>query len=272
MQNSERCRVLRRSIRQGETAGDRRQSPSTRGYRREYASTDDVGMEIDAHPGCPLREMADGLDVTMPTASVGGRRLEESGLIERSSDPDDRRVVRLQLTTAGRTLVQSARRFRMNKMQLLVNELSRDEQDMLRDLLDKALSSAEECNRNAKTKRSRLEGTPMRIVDAMTAAQTANPHQVDVRGLHENDHVQVVMVTLQPGEALKRHITPVDVCFYVLDGEGIIEIGDEQAHVSKDMLIDSPARVPHRLSNPSNSKFRFLVIKTPRPTARTQIL
>jgi len=112
----------------------------------------------------------------------------------------------------------------------------------------------------------------MEIVDAMTTAQTANPHEVDARGLHENDHVQVVMITLQPGESLKRHITPVDVCFYVLAGEGVVEIGDEQAHVSKDMLVDSPARVAHCLSNPGESAFRFLVIKTPRPTARTQIL
>ena len=112
----------------------------------------------------------------------------------------------------------------------------------------------------------------MKIVDAMTTAQTANPHHVDARGLHENEHVQVVMITLQPGESLKRHVTPVDVCVYILEGEGIVEIGDEQAHVSKDKLVDSPARIPHRLSNPGEAVFRFLVIKAPRPTTRTQIL
>ena len=112
----------------------------------------------------------------------------------------------------------------------------------------------------------------MKVVDANKAAQATNPHNVDARNLHANDHVQVVMVTLQPGEALKRHITPVDVCFYVLEGTGIVEIGEERQEVSVDMLVDSPARVPHRLLNEGTVPFRFLVVKTPKPTESTRIL
>jgi len=98
---------------------------------------------VDAHPGCQLRDMADGLHVTMPTASVGGRRLEESGLFERSSDPEDGRVIRLHLTPKGRMLVEAAHRFRVDKMAMLIDGLSRDEQEALRDLLGKALARAE---------------------------------------------------------------------------------------------------------------------------------
>ncbi len=98
---------------------------------------------VDAHSGCQLSEMAEGLRVTTPTVSVGVRRLEETGLIERFSDPGDGRAVRLWLTPKAQTLVQAARRFRMDKMQKLITGLSRDEQDTLRDLLDKALSGAE---------------------------------------------------------------------------------------------------------------------------------
>ncbi len=114
----------------------------------------------------------------------------------------------------------------------------------------------------------------MRIVKALEAPESPNPHGVSARGLHETEHVQAVMVTLQPGEALKRHVTPVDVFFYVLAGRGIVEIGDEREEVSPDMLIVSPARIPHRLLNESenDAAFRFLVIKTPRPTKATEIL
>ena len=112
----------------------------------------------------------------------------------------------------------------------------------------------------------------MKVVDARKAAQTPNPHKVDARKLHASDHVQVVMITLQPGEALKRHITPVDAFFYVLEGTGIVEIGEERQEVSTDMLIDSPARIPHRLLNEGTVPFRFLVVKTPKPTESTQIL
>ncbi len=112
----------------------------------------------------------------------------------------------------------------------------------------------------------------MRIIKALEAAESPNPHGVSARGLYGSEHVQVVMVTLQPGESLKLHITPVDVFFYVLEGEGVVEIGDERATVSRDMLIVSPARIPHRLWNEGEEVFRFLVVKTPRPTQETKIL
>ena len=53
---------------------------------------------------------------------------------------------------------------------------------------------------------------------------TNNPHGVDARKLHGNEHVQVVHMHLKAGEYLKKHTTAVDVFFYVLEGEGIVEI------------------------------------------------
>lgn len=112
----------------------------------------------------------------------------------------------------------------------------------------------------------------MEIVKARAIAEVDTPHKVSVRPLHSTEHVQVTLIELQPGEALKRHITPVDVFFYVIEGEGIVEIGPEREPVSADQLIVSPARIPHRLLNESDGVFRFLVVKTPRPTDSTQFL
>jgi len=81
-----------------------------------------------------------------------------------------------------------------------------------------------------------------------------------------------IIKALEAPEAPKRHVTPVDVFFYVLAGRGIVEIGDEREEVSTDMLVVSPARIPHRLLNESEAVFRFLVVKTPRPTKATKIL
>ena len=50
----------------------------------------------------------------------------------------------------------------------------------------------------------------MRIVSAPEAPETDNPHGVSARPLHSTEHVQVSMITLGPGEALKLHSTPVD--------------------------------------------------------------
>ena len=112
----------------------------------------------------------------------------------------------------------------------------------------------------------------MRIVDALQAPEAPNPHGVSARPLHDTEHVQVTMVTLKPGESLKRHVTPVDAFFYVLEGEGAVEIGDESHTVREDMLIESPASIPHRLLNDGEWVFRFLVVKTPRQTGRTKVL
>ena len=88
-----------------------------------------------------------------------------------------------------------------------------------------------------------------------------NPHNVDVRKLHGSPSTDVVVITLQPGEALKRHMTPVDVLFYVLEGKGTVVIGDEEAEVEKDSLVESPKSVPHLLMNESDDVFRVMVIK-----------
>ncbi|HJJ30222.1 MAG TPA: cupin domain-containing protein [Methanocorpusculum sp.] len=87
------------------------------------------------------------------------------------------------------------------------------------------------------------------------------PHKVDVRKIHGSESTDIVVITLQPGESLKRHITQVDVLFYVLEGKGKVIIGDEETEVEKDSLIQSPRKVPHLLVNTSDKLFRFMVIK-----------
>lgn len=90
--------------------------------------------------------------------------------------------------------------------------------------------------------------------------------------LYDTEHAQAVHIELKPGEALKKHITPVDVFFYVLEGKGLVEIGDETQEVSRDMLVESPAKIPHRLINQGDEVFRILVVKVPRPTESTRLL
>ncbi|KGK97843.1 cupin [Methanococcoides methylutens] len=101
----------------------------------------------------------------------------------------------------------------------------------------------------------------MKIIDLEKAPEKDNPHNVLAKGLFDTDQVQVVHLELKPGESLKLHKTPMNVFFYVLEGTGIVVIGDEEETVSKDMLIDSPKAIPHLLRNESDSLFRFLVVK-----------
>lgn len=98
------------------------------------------------------------------------------------------------------------------------------------------------------------------------------PHKLDVRKLYDNDSAQVMHITLQPGEALKPHTTPVDVFFYILEGSPEVLVGDERVQVQADCLVESPKNIIHCLYNNSNVLARILVVKAPKPTTQTKLL
>jgi mannose-6-phosphate isomerase-like protein (cupin superfamily) len=108
----------------------------------------------------------------------------------------------------------------------------------------------------------------LNIIKVSDLAIAPNPHGVDARMLYDVEKIQIVYITLKPGEGLKRHVTFTDVLFYVLEGCGVVEIGDERKEVCKDTLIESPAGIPHCWYNESDKDLRFLVIKVPRPKNR----
>lgn len=96
-----------------------------------------------------------------------------------------------------------------------------------------------------------------------------NAHGVDARNLYNKESAMVTVITLTPGQMLRRHITPVDVAFYVLEGEGVVEIGQEKETVTKDTLIESPKDIVHCWYNESQKPLKFMVIKAPKPTKKT---
>ena len=112
----------------------------------------------------------------------------------------------------------------------------------------------------------------MKIIELENVNSSDTVHKVLVRKLLAFKHASIVHIELKPGESLKKHITPVDACFYVLEGNGSVEIGDEIKEVKKDDLVFSPAKIIHTLFNNSEAIFKFLVIKTPTPVSETKVL
>ena len=55
----------------------------------------------------------------------------------------------------------------------------------------------------------------MKIVEIQNVESSPNPHGVDARKIYDNENAVAVHMTIKPGESLKRHVTPVDVFFYV---------------------------------------------------------
>ncbi len=113
----------------------------------------------------------------------------------------------------------------------------------------------------------------MKIVKVKDATIKETPHKVAVKPLYSFEHASFVHITLEAGETLKKHITPVDATFFGLEGVGKVEIGDETQELKKEELVFSPKGIAHRLFNESDTPFKFLVIKTPTPgNQKTKIL
>jgi len=98
---------------------------------------------VAGSPGCSVQEAANGLSLTPPTVSVGVRRLEKAGLLERRSNPQDKRSLRLFLTAQGEELHERAQEFRRGKARRLLSGLTAQEQETLLSLWEKALDAAE---------------------------------------------------------------------------------------------------------------------------------
>jgi len=109
----------------------------------------------------------------------------------------------------------------------------------------------------------------MIIKKLQEVAPMKNVHGIDARNLYNYDSAMITIMLLQPGEKLKKHITPVDVAFYLIEGKGIVEIGDEKQEVEQDTLIESPKDIMHCWYNESDKPLKIMVIKAPKPTTKT---
>ena len=85
----------------------------------------------------------------------------------------------------------------------------------------------------ARYNKAHIINKQMNILHIDNAEVVKNPHGVKAQKLYTSEHASIMQITLKPGEKLRKHIPPVDVVFYVLEGKGIVEIGDEKKKSSK---------------------------------------
>ena len=99
--------------------------------------------KITEHPGCGVQDIADQLDISPPTVSVGVSKLEESGLVEREPNPKDARSVQFFPTAHGKNLHSRFQKSRLQKFRRLLAGLNPQEQGALLELLERALNNVE---------------------------------------------------------------------------------------------------------------------------------
>jgi quercetin dioxygenase-like cupin family protein len=83
----------------------------------------------------------------------------------------------------------------------------------------------------------------------------------DGRKLFTSKKIELVLISLEPGETVKKHSTPFDAIFFVSKGKGIVEFENENISVNENDMIFCDKNLPHGLRNNSDDKFNVLVIK-----------
>lgn len=114
-------------------------------YARESGlSMSHIGAIFHVHRigSCGVTEIGEHLGVTSAAASQMLDRLVEQGLVERSEDPDDRRVKRIELTEKGQHLFDEGVRARQRWLDDLAMTLSDHEKDAITSALSLLISKA----------------------------------------------------------------------------------------------------------------------------------
>jgi quercetin dioxygenase-like cupin family protein len=88
---------------------------------------------------------------------------------------------------------------------------------------------------------------------------------VVARAIYSAPEAMIVHIEVQPGGFVKPHVTPVDMEFFVLEGEGTFLLGEESTAAGPGTLLPSPRGVPHGMRNAGPGILRVLAVKNPRP-------
>lgn len=82
---------------------------------------------LQEHEGISLREMAEGLHIKPPTATVTVKRLEKAGMVCKRNDSEDMRVTRIYLTEKGKSITSEIHELMEENERILTEGFSRKE-------------------------------------------------------------------------------------------------------------------------------------------------
>ena len=88
-------------------------------------------LTIAAHDNCSLGRLAGELDIAMSSTSQMVERLVGQGLVDRTTDRDNRRQVIIRLTPAGAQLIAALQGELVNGYRRALAQLNEDDQEAL---------------------------------------------------------------------------------------------------------------------------------------------
>jgi DNA-binding MarR family transcriptional regulator len=110
-----------------------------------------AAIHVYQHGQRTVSELADGLGISMGWASRVVSELETSGMVVRSADPGDRRVVRVSLTPEAVDVVDHAYRWRADAIERALGPLDPDGREAVRTFLQAAVDELARAGRRRRT-------------------------------------------------------------------------------------------------------------------------
>jgi DNA-binding MarR family transcriptional regulator len=87
--------------------------------------------------GVSISEIAGGMNVSRPSATVAVRKLEKKEYLQKQADEKDGRVIHVRLTQKGKRVYILHRRCQRNVISKLGNQFSQEEREILLRAVDK---------------------------------------------------------------------------------------------------------------------------------------
>ena len=99
----------------------------------------------------------------------------------------------------------------------------------------------------------------IKIINPENAARV--PFQLDGRIMLSRPEVEIIKLTLKPGEVIPPHVNNFDVAIYILAGQGILRTGQDSAEVKQGILAGIGAGEERGMENTGENEFVALIIK-----------
>ena len=90
------------------------------------------------------KEISENLHISAATVAVSMKRLEKTGVIERRSDQEDQRRIRIYLTERGRELIEKVRTFVEQNEKMIFQGFSESEMCLMKRFFDQMIANLEE--------------------------------------------------------------------------------------------------------------------------------
>ncbi len=86
-------------------------------------------------------------------------------------------------------------------------------------------------------------------------------------GLFETDRMFCDIYCFEPGQSQPVHSHEgSDKIYFVIQGKGLFQIGDEESHLERDEIALAPSGERHGVSNPGPDRLVLLVFMAPKPS------